>query len=473
MDVISTGAIGDGDILDTVAIQDAINSVHAKGGGHVVFPSGKNYLSGTINLLSNVHLTFEPGARLIASTNPLDFANSHSNCLIEASGAENIGLHGFGTVDGRGRDFIEEDLGTIFLPKKWRIGMINFIKCQKVTFRDISLYDSPWWTVHLIGCEDVLIHGIHIINDLKMPNCDGIDPDHCRNVRISDCNIRCADDCVVIKNTAAHIELGPSENITVANCTLMCTATAVKIGTESVCDIRNITVTGCTIENASRGLGIQLRDQGNVENIIFTACTVETRLFDDWYWGKSEPVHISARHRYPIESNETLPDWNPENKLGIIENVIVSDIICKGENGIFIFGEKPEYIKNISLRGIDLHIRKWTKWPGGAYDLRPCRSVPDDPSGRHGTIIKGKETPDVFEHPWSGVSLQNATEINLQNITVKWYGELPDYYHHALQGKNIKGLRLRDFYGQSPCADKYGAIDLDDDCTPERKINNE
>jgi len=125
-------------------------------------------------------------------------------------------------------------------------------------------------------------------------------------------------------------------------------------------------------------------------------------------------------------------------------------------------------VQDISLRGINLTIRKWTKWAGGTYDLRPC-SATNDPSGKDGTISTGEGKPDVFEHSWSGVSLQNATDISLQNISVKWQGELPDYYHHALHAKNIQGLRYRDFHGQSPHPKLHPAINLDENCSLELK----
>jgi hypothetical protein len=238
----------------------------------------------------------------------------------------------------------------------------------------------------------------------------------------------------------------------------MCTAAAVKIGTESTCDFRNITVTGCTVEHSSRGLSIQLRDQGSVENIVFTATTIQTRLFDDHYWGKSEPVHISVLHRFPLAKFDEGPEWNRDNRLGTVRNVIFSDLICNSENGIFIYGEEAKNVGQISLRNIRLNISKWTKWAGGFHDLRPCTG-----HGR-GAIESGKTNPAVFEHPWSAVYLQNAWDIGLQNISVKWKGQLPDYYRHALQGKNVQSLRLSDFTGRSPHPSIHPAINLDKDC---------
>ena len=58
------GAIGDGKIKDTEAIQSAIDSAHDSGGGTVYFPAGI-YLSGTLMLRDNITLHFEAGCILL------------------------------------------------------------------------------------------------------------------------------------------------------------------------------------------------------------------------------------------------------------------------------------------------------------------------------------------------------------------------------------------------------------------------
>ena len=79
------------------------------------------------------------------------------------------------------------------------------------------------------GCEDVLVDGIRILNNLRMANSDGIDPDHCRNVRIANCHVECGDDAIVLKNSADYKEYGSCENITVSGCTLISTSAAIKL----------------------------------------------------------------------------------------------------------------------------------------------------------------------------------------------------------------------------------------------------
>jgi polygalacturonase len=51
--ILDFGAAGDGESNDGPAIQRAINACHTAGGGTVLVPAGKRYLSGTLTLRSN------------------------------------------------------------------------------------------------------------------------------------------------------------------------------------------------------------------------------------------------------------------------------------------------------------------------------------------------------------------------------------------------------------------------------------
>ena len=83
--------------------------------------------------------------------------------------------------------------------------------------------DAPFWTLHPAGCDDVLIDRIRILNDLDVANSDGIDPDHCSNVRILGCHVTCADDCICLKTSKGNSEYGPTENVIIDGCTLVST----------------------------------------------------------------------------------------------------------------------------------------------------------------------------------------------------------------------------------------------------------
>ena len=443
--ILDFGAAGDGVTDDTKPIQLAIDSCAVAGGGTVLVPAGQTFLTGTVQLASHVHLHLEGGTRLLSAEDPAAFPNGDLRCMIEARDCEQIAVTGFGTIDGRALSFMAEDLGYIYRPKdpKWRPRLIGLIGCRHVTFRDITLTNAANWCLHMTGCEDVVVHGIRILNDLKVPNCDGIDPDHCRNVRISDCHIEAGDDCIVIKNTADFAHYGPSENIVVSNCTLVSTSAAIKIGTESVSDFRDMVFRGCVIRGSSRGLAIQLRDQGNVENIVFSDMIIETRLFEEHWWGKAEPIYVTAIPRFgenppPAE----LPSWNPKGALGRVHNVRFCNILCRGENGVFIAGSECSPITDLVLDGVRVEVGKTSKWPGGKHDRRPCDAL--------GAAFRDPtQDPGLTDYATSGVFLEHASGVILRDVEVAWGANAPDYFGHALEVHHVTCLDRSGFRGQA------------------------
>ena len=76
---------------------------------------------------------------------------------------------------------------------------------------------------------------------------DGIDPDCCRNVRITDCRIESRDDAVVIKTSLALGRRRDTERVTVSGCHLVTLHNGLKLGTESSGDFRRSSFRDCTI----------------------------------------------------------------------------------------------------------------------------------------------------------------------------------------------------------------------------------
>ncbi|HEX9441003.1 MAG TPA: glycosyl hydrolase family 28 protein, partial [Roseiflexaceae bacterium] len=224
------GAIGDGQALDTQPIQSAIDACGAQGGGTVVVPPGA-YVMGALALRSNITLYVDAGATLLGSENPADYPVIASRWegveqrtyapLIGGRGLTSVALVGRGTIDGRGAGWwrrLQER--TLDYP---RPRLIAFADCSNVLIEGITAINSPSWTINPVRCDNLTVHKVTIVNPGDSPNTDGINPDSCSNVHISDCAISVGDDCITLKSgikTEDGATLAPCCNITITNCTM-------------------------------------------------------------------------------------------------------------------------------------------------------------------------------------------------------------------------------------------------------------
>ena len=194
---------------------------------------------------------------------------------ISGKDLKNVSITGTGTIDGNGVAFMGKELEdsyelkpvTDFDPRPHVLTLTNI---EKLVIRDITIRNSAYWTVHLIGCRDASIDGISILNNLKIRNGDGIDVDHSKDVRISNCFIESGDDCICLKNRREFEQYGSCEDVVVSNCTMTSRSCAIKIGSENMDSINRVLFTNCIIKDSNRGIGIQNRDEGTVTNVVFS-----------------------------------------------------------------------------------------------------------------------------------------------------------------------------------------------------------
>ena len=438
------GAKGDGINDDAFAIQEAIDSCSRAGGGRVLVPSGRVFLCGPLKLKPNIELFVSTGATLRAhpdeklyTKSAFRYNEAEGAMWIEGHGIENILIRGGGTIDGNGAAFMGKEQKDAYQLKPIdridpRPHLLTLVNCKNIKIRDVTFSNAAYWGLHLVGCYDASIVGISIYNSLKVRNSDGIDLDHCANINITNCHIESGDDCICLKNRREYAEFGPCRDITVSGCTLVSTSCAIKIGSENVDEISRVIITNCIIKDSNRGIGIQHRDEGSVSNIIVSNMIIECRLFSDVWWGKAEPIYITA---FPRSDNNhkdglwRLPPGEAKGRVGRVKNITFSNIRCKSENGIFIAAESPDKIDNIRFSGVDIEINKFTRYQGGTYDCRPCA---------------GQE---MITGDTSGFYIRTAGRIFIHQCSVEWGENRPDYFNKAINAEEVESMIVDHFFG--------------------------
>ena len=238
-----------------------------------MFPAG-TYRSGTLHLPSRITLWIGRGATLLASTDERDFdpieslpyapwadQETHSFAYALLAGLDATGI----TITGGGT--IADDRDHRYGPKP-----IALKRCTNVVIRDVQIVGAPNYAVSLLGCDHVVVDGVAIRGAFA----DGIDPDCCRFVRISNCDVDAWDDAICIKTSLSLGEPRPTEHVTVTNCTLRSSCNNVKIGTETSGDVRDVAVSNCTMAgrpgdpppDENSGIAIESVDGAIVEGVV-------------------------------------------------------------------------------------------------------------------------------------------------------------------------------------------------------------
>jgi hypothetical protein len=440
------GAVGDGKADDVAAIQKAIDACAASGGGRVLFTAPYTYMASPFDLKSNIDLHVEGGARIVANPDENVYTKSafrqnpgEGMIWIGGENIENLTISGSGEIDGNGISFMGKELDDSYELKPFNIRdprphVLTLVGVKNIRIRDVRIGNSAYWTIHLAGCDDVVISGITLLNSLKVRNSDGIDVDHSKNVRISDCYIESGDDCICLKNRREYEEFGRCENIVVTNCTMTSRSCAIKIGSENMDTIRQVLFNNCIIKNSNRGVGIQNRDEGVVQDVIFSNMIIEGHLFSDVWWGKAEPIYVTAYRRAKInhkDANWRFPKGATEGRVGEVKNISFNNIKCISENGIYVSAESADKISGIVFDGVDVFIDKTTGIPGGVYDRRPANVE---------GFVKGST---------SGFYFDKTTGVTIRNSSVKWGKNRPAYFANVLECYEVTDLKVTALDGKA------------------------
>ena len=421
--VIEYGAKADGHTSDTKSIQKAIDECALLGGGTVEFPAG-TYLTGTLFLKDNVFLNLHPGSIILGSKNIKNYprytdkyGTSRLSALVRGEGLENMGITGFGIIDGQGKYFY----GLEARPR-----LLLFENCKNVTVKDITLQHPGAWTQHYLRCDGVTLSDIKIYAHGGENN-DMVDIDQCRNVIISGLVGDSDDDGITLKSPGETLV----ENVVISDCIIRTRTNAIKCGTESYGGFRDITITNCSISPSETkdgfsgtneglaGIALEIVDGGIMENVVISNLVIEET---------TAPIFIRLGNRAAKYSN---PNRRP---IGSMNNINISNIITTNasKTGCSIVGEIGHPIKNVSLSNIKVN------YNGG------------------GTLAEGlAEKPElVNEYPESvalgilpayGFFVRHVDGITFRDVDLSFNSE---EHRAAMLFNDVKNMKLFNFHAE-------------------------
>ncbi|WP_372794529.1 glycoside hydrolase family 28 protein [Pontiella sp.] len=326
--VTDFGAVGDGETLNTQALQAAIDACTQAGGGTVRVPAGE-YVSGTLWLKSDVTLSLDHGAYILGSQNHSDYPiddlrpsrEGNSECFLYAEDAVNIRLEGLGVIDSRGKPE--------FFPKKAGPGgkdnrprLIRFENCRNVTFSGLTYKNPAFWGIHLVECKDVHIARVKIRMQDNHSNNDGFDIDGCENVLIENCDIMAGDDSICLKSSKY-----PCRNIVVRNCVVSSHTAAFKCGTSSSGGFIDIDVSNCYFYDCPMGgIKLQIVDGGRMENVNISRIVMDN---------VGSPLFVRLGNRGRVYGANTYtgtallnPNESEGASVGSVKGIHIRDVVA-------------------------------------------------------------------------------------------------------------------------------------------------
>ena len=419
---------------ETAKWQSAIDRASAAGGGVVTMPAGR-HVTGTLFLRNGVTLELARGCVLEGAPEigcypdiPIPYAEIREpwQSLVAAIDQTNVAVRGEGEIFGNGKAF----------PHGSRLGRpqgLLFLRCRGVRVEGIRLRDLARWTCYLKECDGCDIRKVTVDSHANANN-DGIDIDS-RNVRVEDCDFDSDDDGIVFKSDNADFIV---ENVTVRNCRVRSTCSAVKIGTGSHGGFRNILVDGVTAGASPRewcdpktgkgvistyrvetwpgseftpsllsGIAIECVDGGLLENVTVRNVTIDRA---------ATPIFIRAGLRYGRKFGDAVPLNLPFGHHPALRDVLIENVTAKATSftASSITGVPGLRVRNVALRNVTIEV------PG---------------TGEAGRAELGNPVPEkadaypesnMFDHrmlPAYGFYIRHADGVRLENVKVSVRGQ--------------------------------------------------
>ena len=463
LSIVQLGAVSDGFTLNTTAINRAIDQLSNKGGGVVAIPPGL-WLTGPIELKSNINLYLSPSATLLFTADFNQYRlqkvswegvdQMRNQAPIYAIGANNIAITGKGVIDGNGdawRMVKKEKLTETQWKKKissggllsddkktWyptassllgstfqnpgvvtdqkdasfylsvkdflRPNLVVLEKCSTVLLEGVTFQNSPAWCLHPLMSRNIAVKNILVKNPWYAQNGDGIDVESCDGVLIENSIFDVGDDALCMKSgrdEAGRKRNMPTQNVTIRNCLVYAAHGGFVIGSEMSGGVKNISVSKCTFIGTDIGLRFKsARGRGGV---------VENIHISDIYM--KDIVGEAILFDMYYMAKDPIPAAGEQRELPAIE--------AKP------FNETTPIFKNFTIQNVQC---------AGAETAVFIRGLPEAP-------IQQITFSNMNFQSNKGIEIQEASQCSFSNVRV--FAKNTNPLIHIMQGSRLNFEKIQ------------------------------
>jgi len=402
------GAVGDGEAINTVAFAKAIEACSKAGGGKIVVPAGL-WLTGPIELQSNINLVVERGA-LIQFTGdrtqyPIIQMKGSNNYVVASpiygSGLKNVAITGEGILDGAGENWrplkkskatepqwkqftktgVVSNDGQVWWPSKeamegeaylkrlkkekpnataedylpardfLRPKMVVINNSDKVLIEGVTIRNSPSFVFNPNNCTNLTMRSANIFNEYWAQNGDGIDISACKNVLIYKCNVSAGDDGICMKSSGST-KPGEArlENVVIAGCHVYHAHGGFVIGSNTDGGMNNIYVKDCDFVGTDVGIRVKSNSgRGGMVHNIFIKDIFMTGIVDEAVLFDTYYEDVTAG-KNAKDVKTTIRDKIPQ-----FEDFFISNVYCRGaKTAISITGLPEMPVKKINFENVTI-----------------------------------------------------------------------------------------------------------------------
>lgn len=408
------GGVADGKTLNTGAFAKAIEQCSKGGGGHVVVPAGK-WLTGPIELKSNVDLHVEEGA-------VVQFSSDHAQFPLRDNGKnkydvtppiwgtklENVSITGKGIFDGAGETWrplkkvkvTEEHWNRVvksggvlsadgkiwwpsreamngeaylkglskketvseqdYLPARdyLRPKMVVISNSKNVLLDGPTFRNSPNFIINPQRITNLIIRNVNVHNDGWAQNGDGIDISACNGVVIYRTVVNAGDDGICMKSSGSTPGNDGLQNVLIAECKVYEGHGAFVIGSNTDGGMKNIYVTNCQFEGTDIGIRVKSNTgRGGlvrdifIDNILMKNILREAILFDTYY--EDVPAGKERPASRISGNNDKIPEFT---------GFSIKDVTCLGAKTAMYFRGLPQMpVHDITFENVQIKSAKGVK----------------------------------------------------------------------------------------------------------------